>query len=143
MRSSLVSASTEGERLRLSGKVLATDCETPLTGARLDIWHADHAGAYDDVGYNFRAAASVGEDGVYEFDTILPGRYLNGSNYRPSHIHVRIRWGEGAEAIDFVSQLYFAGDPFLESDPWAEPSRTLELSGAAETGWEGRFDFVV
>ena len=34
-------------------KVFASDCETPLQGARLDIWHADHEGAYDDVGYQF------------------------------------------------------------------------------------------
>ena len=79
------------------------------------------------LGYNFRAAAIVEDDGSYQFDTILPGRYLNGSTYRPSHIHVRVRWDDDSGSNDFISQLYFEGDPFLESDPWAEESRTLAL----------------
>ena len=143
LRSTLIDASTVGERLLLSGKVHAKDCETPLVGARLDIWHADHEGAYDDVGFEFRAAAEVGEDGAYQFETILPGRYLNGSTYRPSHIHVRIRWNDESGERDFISQLYFEGDPFLETDAWAEASRTLPLSGDAANGWAGSFDFAV
>ena len=143
MTSGLVDETTLGERLFLRGKVFASDCETPLQGARLDIWHADHEGAYDDVGYNFRAAAIVEDDGSYQFDTILPGRYLNGSTYRPSHIHVRVRWDDDSGSNDFISQLYFEGDPFLESDPWAEESRTLALEGSEDDGWSASFDFVV
>ena len=56
---------------------------------------------------------------------------------------MRIRWDDASGANDFISQLYFEGDPFLEGDPWAEPSRTLALRGDANAGWEGAFDFVV
>ena len=61
----------------------------------------------------------------------------------PSHIHVRVRWEDENGLNDFISQLYFEGDPFLESDPWAEESRTLALEGSEGDGWTASFDFVV
>ncbi len=51
-----------------------------------------------------------------QFATIIPGRYLNGSTYRPSHIHFRIT---APGHTELVSQVYFAEDPFIDDDPWA------------------------
>src|SRR5262249_50276972 len=43
----MVDASTEGERILLTGTVLRPDCQTPVAGATVDFWHCDHTGAYD------------------------------------------------------------------------------------------------
>ena len=87
---------------------------------------------------------SLQEDGSYQFDTILPGRYLNGSTYRPSHIHVRVRWDDENGSNDFISQLYFEGDPFLQSLTLGRKSHgRLHSKAVRVKGWTTSFDFVV
>jgi protocatechuate 3,4-dioxygenase beta subunit len=77
--------------------------------------------------------------GVYAFQTILPGRYLNGGTYRPRHIHFRVSH-PGFTLL--TTQLYFAGDPFLDSDPFMHPSLVIPLE-ERQDGWHGRFDIVL
>lgn len=127
-----------GQSLSIRGTV--SDCQGPLPGVTLEVWHATAAGCYihpklpacDDHGdpENSRHWASLvsGETGSYSFNTIKPGVYLNGSSYRPSHIHFRIRSPQGrVPATDLVTQLYFAGDPYIPGD-----------AGADDPGAQGR-----
>ena len=107
-----------GTTLTINGTVYGVDCETPLENAKVEIWHADDAGEYDNTSndFEFRGTVSSDSSGKYEFSTIVPGRYLNGSTYRPSHIHFKITASGHKE---LVTQLYFSGDPYIASDPWA------------------------
>ncbi len=106
------------------------ECGTPLSGAIVDVWQADDSGEYDTESsdYKFRGRLETGEKGGYEFMSILPGRYLNGNQYRPRHIHYMVK---SDNHLDLVTQLYFEGDEYIESDPWAseaEDSRIVEFS---------------
>lgn len=133
-RMNLIVGSQAGTSLNITGKIYGEDCETPLADATLDIWHADDAGEYDNSSpdYLFRGKVKTDSDGTYQFDTIVPGKYLNGSNYRPSHIHFKITASGHKE---LTTQLYFAGDPDIPADTWASDESaeeriiTLEDSG--------------
>lgn len=108
----------EGEKLSIQGTVYTNDCTTPLSNAKVEIWHASHHGEYDNEtdNFEFRGTVYSNEEGKYEFSTILPGRYLNGNTYRPSHIHFKVT---ATDHKELVTQLYFEGDPYISSDPWA------------------------
>ena len=55
----------------------------------------------------------------------MPGRYLNGNQYRPSHIHFRVT---APDHVELVTQLYFQGDPYIPIDPWAnDPDAVLRI----------------
>lgn len=115
---------TEGTRLTLSGRVLDVRCE-PIAEARIEVWHADHAGAYDNEGFGFRATLRCDDDGAYAVETIVPGRYLNGARFRPAHVHVKIAAPGFAE---LTTQLYFEGDPYNVGDPYIRPSLVMSLT---------------
>ncbi|MDG1476551.1 MAG: hypothetical protein P8Q14_05355 [Vicingaceae bacterium] len=112
----------EGQRVTLKGKVFGNDCTTPLSGALVEIWHANSKGEYDNETEKFhqRARWFTNENGEYSFTTILPGKYKNGDLYRPAHIHYRVTEENSKELI---SQIYFKGDPHIEKDPWASQSK--------------------
>ncbi|MFT6677865.1 MAG: catechol 1,2-dioxygenase, partial [Granulosicoccus sp.] len=86
---------------------------------------------YDNESENFlhRASWRSGKEGEYSFKTIIPGKYLNGQLYRPSHIHFRVS-AKGTKEL--ISQIYFKGDPNIAEDPWASQEmaqhRILEIS---------------
>lgn len=99
-----------GFPLRVSGKVVNTRGEK-IPGARVGVWHADHAGIYDVAGYRYRANLEIGESSDYTLETIMPGHYPD----RPAqHIHYLIT-APGHKTL--VTQAYFATDPFFEGDP--------------------------
>jgi protocatechuate 3,4-dioxygenase beta subunit len=110
-----------GRLLVVRGQVKDEHC-VPVRNAILDFWQADEAGEYDNVGFGLRGHQSVDAEGRYELRTIVPGRYLNGAQYRPAHIHVKVYVGE-REAL--TTQLYFEGDPHNEADPWFSEATML------------------
>ena len=67
----------------VKGQVLCGNTGIPITGAVLDLWHADHHGNYDiqpgfDKGLSslgFRAKVVSDENGNWTFRTILPNFY--------------------------------------------------------------------
>lgn len=134
-----------GTRLFISGTVLSSDCVTPVPGSIIEVWQANDAAVYDtSPAFNLRATFSSDDSGHYAFETIMPGAYLNGSQYRPKHIHFRVNKPGFPELI---TQLYFEGDPYIAADPWAsQPDAILriiplnELGGGAQ---EGVFDIVL
>ena len=70
----------------VSGKVLDPGGK-PLSGAILEVWHADGRGVYDLAGYRYRASVVAGADGSYRFLTLMPGHY---PERVAQHIHYRV-----------------------------------------------------
>lgn len=141
-----------GQRLFLTGIVYANDCVTPVRDAVLDIWHADDTGCYsrfdncenpsgDD--YKLRGIIRTGATGAFALETVKPGFYLNGTQFRPSHIHLKARHPQIAE---LTTQLYFEGDPYIDIDPAASrpdaAGRIIPLT-EREDGLHGIFDIVL
>ncbi|MEZ4219859.1 MAG: hypothetical protein R3B13_02950 [Polyangiaceae bacterium] len=114
-----------GQRLVVSGRVYGCDCQTPLPNAVVDVWQANAAGAYDNVGYVLRGIVRTDATGRYEFTTILPGFYLNGADYRPRHIHFKVSHPQG---VALTTQLYFEGDPNFGTDPFWKPGLIKKLT---------------
>lgn len=112
----------EGTVASFSGTIYGAGCAQGLSGAVIEFWHADPKGAYDNSSeeMRYRCAMTADEQGCYELRTLVPGRYLNGSTYRPSHIHVKIFSAEGEELL--TTQIYFEGDPYIQCDSFVSTS---------------------
>jgi catechol 1,2-dioxygenase len=159
-RSKLADASEPGDRLVVSGTVLSGDCRTPVPGALVEIWQANHAGVYDTnlpgnftevTTFHLRGMLYTNEQGRYEIETIMPGRYPIPPNLpglekyagltRPAHIHFRVM---ESLHIPLTTQLYFKGDPHIAGDPFASQKSTLAIDltpgGQAR---RGVFDIVL
>ncbi len=81
------------------------DCG-PVSGAQVDVWHANASGLYSDEAANgtsghkyLRGYQVTGADGVAEFVTVFPGWYSG----RAIHIHFKIR----KDGYELTSQLFF------------------------------------
>ena len=129
-----------GEKLFISGTVYANDCSTPLAGAIVDVWQANDAGDYENVDY--RGKITTDASGQYAYETILPGKYLNGAEFRPRHIHYKV--SAPPDTNELTTQLYFDGDTSIPNDPWAsDPAaadRTIPLTQDMNNDWNGVFD---
>lgn len=140
-RNQLTTPAAGDTRLVISGTVYGCDCVTPLADATVDVWQANTAGEYDNTGFELRGRIRTDAEGRYSFETIVPGQYLNGpNNYRPSHIHYRVSHGSVADPL--ITQLYFAGDPWLASDPYVRESLIITLDDGGSS-LAGRFDIVL
>jgi catechol 1,2-dioxygenase len=149
-----------GDRLVLTGTVLSADCRTPVPGALIEVWQANHAGVYDTAkpgnfteggAFHLRGMLYTNERGQYEIDTIVPGRYPIPPNLpglekyagltRPAHVHFRVI---ESLHVPITTQLYFKGDPFIAGDPWAsrKPGLAVDLRRDG-TAQRGVFDIVL
>ena len=137
-RAVLVGDRDPGERLVLAGTVRDTQCR-PLANATLDIWHADARGGYDNDGFGMRGQLVTDAHGRWQLTSIIPGRYLNGRRYRPSHIHVKLR---AAKHEELTTQLYFEGDPYIKGDDFVVSSLIMphKKDGSIR---RAAFDFVL
>ena len=133
-----------GTLLFITGTVYYKGCEVPAAGAKIDAWQADSEGAYDNVGYNFRGAFNADDMGNYSMETVLPGKYLNGADFRPRHIHFKINAPDGPI---LTTQLYFEGDSSIAADPWASQagaaSRTIPLTTDQNDVMHGVFNITL
>lgn len=133
----------DGELMLIQGTVYGCDCVTPLAGAIVDVWQADGDGAYDNAGFVLRGKIQTDAMGRYSFLTIKPGWYLNGSQYRPAHIHYKVSHEDG---VALTTQLYFEGDPYIPIDPFVKDSLVIPLTTGDVNGSEGligTFDVVL
>lgn len=135
-----------GDVLEVAGRVFDANCITPLEGAIVEVWQADSAGNYDnedgDPGpgvWSLRGRMKTDACGRYAYRSVVPGRYLDGGEYRPAHIHYRVTHGSKPP---FVTQLYFVGDPFNESDSMYKPGLAISIADAGGVK-TGEFDVVM
>ena len=102
----------EGLALTLAISVYYVDdgsC-TLLSGAQVDIWHANSQGVYSGVleqgtaGTNYlRGYQMTDDNGTVRFSTVYPGWYEG----RAIHIHIKVRNFEGSqETFEWTSQFY-------------------------------------
>ena len=135
----------QGTVLAVAGRVWSFGTKKPLAGAMLDVWQADHRGRYDNDDprnppkpgvFANRCRVVADERGQYEFETVHPGRYLNGEKLRPSHVHYRVT---APGHVELVTQLYFEGDPEIIGDPFVRPSLTVPLR-EVKTDGGGRYE---
>jgi protocatechuate 3,4-dioxygenase beta subunit len=109
----------------------ATTCQ-PLSGALVDIWHADANGTYSGVagasGTFLRGVQSTSSDGVASFTTIYPGWYMG----RAVHIHLKVILNDltlhtGQLFFDdaLTSSVYQANAPY-SSRPVADTPNTSD-----------------
>lgn len=144
----LAKASEAGTRIILTGRVKNLDCTEFIPDTVIDIWHANNNGAYDNSGFNLRGKTKSNAQGFYVFETIKPGKYLNGSQYRPSHIHFKI---SPPNYPTITTQLYFEGDSDIEKDAAASiktgtydaSHRIITLTKNTQGDFEGTWDIVV
>ena len=139
VKSDLTEEGMPGTRLTLSGSVLGMTC-APLAGALIDVWQANDDGAYDAAGFTLRGTLNADAEGKYTLKTIIPGHYLNGAQYRPAHIHVKV---SAPGYVLLTTQLYFNGDPYNEGDAFIKDSLIMTLSDALDGAKTAAFDFVL
>jgi len=116
----------EGQVLHVMGRVL-TVAGHPVPGARLEIWQANTHGRYThpsdtnpaplDPHFEGFAVLTTDAEGRYRMKTIKPGAYPAGPDrMRPPHIHVEVT----GTSNRLVTQLYFAGEPLNDTDPFLQ-----------------------
>ena len=116
-----------GPRIIVYGRVM-DETGRSVPGALVEVWQANAGGRYRHkkessqapLDPNFGGCGRVitGEDGSYEFRTVLPGPYPwpNGTNdWRPAHIHFSIFGRSFAQRL--ITQMYFEGDPLIRQCP--------------------------
>ena len=126
IRSNLVVPGDPGSPLLFKGRVFDHLCN-PIEGATVDVWHADDSGDYDNTtqAFDYRGKNITPADGSYSFTSVEPGWYLNGSQFRPRHIHFRVT---APGHTELITQLYFVDDPYIANDPWAsDPDAELRI----------------
>jgi protocatechuate 3,4-dioxygenase beta subunit len=116
-----------GQRIILAGRVLDEDGR-PVRGTLVEVWQANAAGRYHhdadqhdaplDPHFTGNGQVITDDEGRYRFLTIRPGAYPWRNTYnawRPAHVHFSV-FGPGF-ATRLITQMYFPGDPLIESDP--------------------------
>jgi protocatechuate 3,4-dioxygenase beta subunit len=149
-----LAGSAPGERVLIEASVTDT-AGRPVTGAHVDVWHADNDGMYDSQkpGYrldepHLRARFVSGTDGGFRFRTIVPHSYPVPTDgpvgellaaagrhaMRPAHIHFVIN-APGFQTL--VTHLFAAGDSYLDSDAvyGVKPSLIVRLEPHDEPTW--------
>ena len=114
-----------GERIILHGRVLDENaCPVPET--LVELWQANAGGRYRhkkdtylapiDPNFGGCGRTLTDKNGYYYFRTVKPGAYpwRNWINsWRPAHIHLSVFGTAFAQRL--ITQLYFEGDPLIES----------------------------
>jgi protocatechuate 3,4-dioxygenase beta subunit len=123
-----------GQVIHVMGRVVNLEGQ-PVPGARMEIWQANTHGRYThpsdtnpaplDPNFEGFAVLTTDAEGRYRFKTIKPGAYPAGPDLiRPPHIHFEVT----GQINRLVTQLYFAGEPLNDKDPF------LQSAGASKEG---------
>ncbi|WP_306319745.1 MULTISPECIES: catechol 1,2-dioxygenase [unclassified Streptomyces] len=150
-----------GTPLLFQGQVRSVD-GTPLSGARVEMWHADDDGYYSQYApdlpeWNLRGTVAADGEGRFAIRTIEPAPYqipTDGScgtliaaagwhAWRPAHLHLKVS-APGHQLV--TTQLYFKGGSHIEDDiaRAVKPELVLAPGAAADgAGHEVRYDFVL
>jgi protocatechuate 3,4-dioxygenase beta subunit len=123
-----------GTRLTLKLKVVNASTCKPISGALVDVWHADASGVYSGFGAGasnrtfMRGVQRTNAQGIATFVTVYPGWYPG----RTVHIHVKVHLGGN---VVHTGQLYFPDtttDVAYRRAPYASrPGRTTRNASDA------------
>lgn len=154
-----------GDKMRFTATIRDTN-GNPLPNAVVDVWHSTNDGIYTFFSpklpdeYLLRGKITSDADGALEFRSIRPVPYeipkdgptgylmnsvLGRHSWRPAHLHFRIV-ADGYRQL--ITQLYFEGDPYLDSDSCSGVKRELVVP-VTKTEIEGepwhqvQYDFVL
>jgi protocatechuate 3,4-dioxygenase beta subunit len=136
-----------GQVVRIRGRVDA-GCR-PVGGARVLLWQADHAGAYNhrnerdgtllDAAFAYWGEGTTDAEGRFEVRTIVPGAYPASSDWwRPPHLHWTLR-KDGFREV--TTQTFFDGDVLdgiAKIRELNEADDILNLRGGFEGALRGR-----
>lgn len=106
----------------------------PVRKAKVEIWQANAHGRYThpsddnpaplDPNFDGSAILTADYDGRYRFKTIKPAAYPAGPNrMRPAHIHFQV----SGQQDRLVTQMYFEGDPYNDTDRFLQTAIRTEL----------------
>jgi catechol 1,2-dioxygenase len=148
LRNNLRLPGSNGAPIVLKGIIYKEDGKTPINNAFVEIWHCDEHEVYDNASddYNYRGAQKTKADGKYAFKSILPVPYkanpTDEASWRPAHIHMRVSV-PGQQ--DLITQLYFKGDKYVETDTWASAPQAVNriLNVTKNTAGESEVVFNV
>ena len=133
-RLDLRESGARGRPVELAGFVLNRRCR-PLSGALVDLWHADEQGDYDNSGFRYRGHVLTAADGSYRFRTIMPAVYPG----RTRHYHVKVQT-PGSRLL--TTQLYFPDEAENRRDGLFRRELLMRVASAGD-GLAARFDFVL
>ncbi len=133
-RADLREPGTAGRPVTLSGQVLTRFCK-PVAGAVVDLWHADEKGDYDNTGSRYRGHVLTGEQGRYQFRTIVPAIYPG----RTRHYHVKVL-KDGRPLL--TTQLYFPNEPANPRDGLFNRQLLMKVADSSD-GLAAAFTFVL
>src|SRR6266851_308761 len=116
-----------GQVIHVMGRVVNAQGQ-PVQGARVEIWQANTHGRYThpsdtnpaplDPNFEGFAVLTTDAEGRYRIKTIKPAGYPAGpdSRMRPPHIHFDVT----GKSNRLVTQMYFAGEPLNDKDPFLQ-----------------------
>ena len=133
-RADLREPGSTGRPVDLSGFVLTRRCR-PLSGAVVELWHADEKGDYDNSGFRYRGHLTTGADGIFRFRTIMPAAYSG----RTRHYHFKVQ-APGSRLL--TTQLYFPNELANRRDGLFRRELLMRVADAGD-GLAARFDFVL
>ena len=144
-----------GQLIVIEGTVMDQN-QRPLNQSVVEIWQASTAGHYNhpndaandpalDQAFQFWGRAITGEEGTYQFTTILPGEYTGRS---ARHIHFRV---DSPGYNRLTTQSYFssfgsrnASDSLYNSLSSSERALvTVEFEEFNDQPWSGTFNIVL
>ena len=160
VRNVLAGEQTEGERIRVEGRVLDGEGQ-PINDALIEIWQANANGRYNhpedtqdkplDQGFKGFGRAPTDADGKYWFETVKPGSVPGpGNALQAPHLNVTV-FARGM-LLHAVTRIYFSDesanqiDPVLSSIGDEARKRTLiaeKREVAVDERGEYHFDIVV
>ncbi len=150
----------KGTPLVFRGQVTDLD-GAPAAGAELDIWQTDEQGYYSGFAPhipegNLRGVVVADAEGRFEISTIQPAPYQVPTDgptgaliaaagwhpWRPAHLHLLVS-APGHRTV--TTQLYFAGDHWLDSDvaEATKPELVLNPADRGDGTREVSYDFVL
>ncbi|MEV7866716.1 catechol 1,2-dioxygenase [Streptomyces sp. NPDC088124] len=151
----------QGTPLLFQGRVTSVD-GTPLTDAKVEVWHADSDGYYSQFApglpeWNLRGTVTADETGRFRIRTIEPAPYRIPTDgacgslisaagwhaWRPAHLHLKAS-APGHRLI--TTQLYFKGGRHVADDiaSAVKPELILDPTPVVDgSGREVRYDFAL
>ncbi|GHD05274.1 catechol 1,2-dioxygenase [Zhihengliuella salsuginis] len=149
----------QGTPLLFQGQVRSTD-GSPLSNAKIELWHADEEGFYSQFApnipdWNLRGSFIADEEGNFQISTMQPAPYQIPTDgacgqliaaagwhaWRPAHLHLKV----SAPSHELLTaQLYFPGDPHNDDDIASAVKPELILDPKpVEDGVQVDYDFVL